>query len=605
MVINSPQKPQNQFKMPLELHWSFGFNPSVCPHVHSLSGSNEQIILYSAAHTGIIYNIDTNTQISLQGHCNSITSAICTQDKDKRWLVTADAGSDSIIIVWDRTSAAPVKTIFDPHNGSGTVAMDISRDCKYLVTLGAGMPQTLSVWEWATDNNSPLVKYEFDDSQEDYQTFIQVNPQDPFEFVTNGAKTISFFRWSPAGVQRFKPTERGNRRSTTFTQSCFVPNTTQAVSATKEGDVVVYDCINIGNIASKQQKENKTAIKRINHLHSHAINTITTYDDKYIVTGGDDGFIRVYDLQFKLLAFLEKLQAGPISSISFNHGGIKSLFDEIYIPDIFISTKTSKILHIQRENKPNQPTITALLEAPSSPIKALATNPTTSDYVVGDDNGSLQIWDYEGKAVKSFRQFSEMGKITCAMYCREGTHIAVGFNSGFLVIVLTEDLDGNHVAKLQLSQSSILRLSFSDDSKYLAFSDGQHAVGLLQNLPSAGWSLVGKFKSHSKEITALLFNSVKATSRPPALVSISRDRTLVEYDLPASNVENGLKIRHIKGLEQSAEPLACVWVPPLKDEPDGVLIASNSEFKLRIYKESTYVCKKTVLGPTYSECLNR
>lgn len=138
-----------------------------------------------AAHTGIIYDFAKRTQVLLQGHvraprrlvpqlpaspphrrpqCNPIT-ACCVSD-DRRWIATADAGPESMIVVWDALTGTPIKTIFtvrrrcrprrrsapsrgmraaQPHE-RGVLAMDMSPDAMFLVTLsnvegeGAGAP---------------------------------------------------------------------------------------------------------------------------------------------------------------------------------------------------------------------------------------------------------------------------------------------------------------------------------------------------------------------------------------------------------------------------------------------------------------------------------
>ncbi len=53
---------------------------------------------------------------------------------NKRWIVTADSGPDSMIIVWDSYKGIPVKSIFQPHP-NGVQDMDLSVDAMYLVTL--------------------------------------------------------------------------------------------------------------------------------------------------------------------------------------------------------------------------------------------------------------------------------------------------------------------------------------------------------------------------------------------------------------------------------------------------------------------------------------
>jgi hypothetical protein len=74
-------------------------------------------------------------------------------NRETRFIMTADKGKDSLIIIWDLKAESktnhtvtdieieacvPIKTIFDPHSGAGTVAAEFSADSKYIITLGAG-----------------------------------------------------------------------------------------------------------------------------------------------------------------------------------------------------------------------------------------------------------------------------------------------------------------------------------------------------------------------------------------------------------------------------------------------------------------------------------
>lgn len=89
----------------------------------------------------------------MQGHCNPITAV--TVSHNKKWVVTADAGPESMMVVWDTASGAPIKSIFNPHP-NGVLAIDISPDALFIVALSAphvaedqgAEPQTLSLWEW-------------------------------------------------------------------------------------------------------------------------------------------------------------------------------------------------------------------------------------------------------------------------------------------------------------------------------------------------------------------------------------------------------------------------------------------------------------------------
>lgn len=60
-----------------------------------------------------------------------------------------------MLVVWDTSSGIPIKSIFNPHP-NGVVAMDISPDALFIVTLSAPAPaesdnndpQMISLWEW-------------------------------------------------------------------------------------------------------------------------------------------------------------------------------------------------------------------------------------------------------------------------------------------------------------------------------------------------------------------------------------------------------------------------------------------------------------------------
>lgn len=93
--------------------------------------------------------------IGWQGHCNPICAVAVSHNK--KWVATADAGQDSMMVVWDTASGTPIKSIFNPHS-NGVLAMDISADALFIVTLSDpgqsgsdgedNEPQTISVWEW-------------------------------------------------------------------------------------------------------------------------------------------------------------------------------------------------------------------------------------------------------------------------------------------------------------------------------------------------------------------------------------------------------------------------------------------------------------------------
>ena len=114
------------------MQWVFGFSKDIIGGVQTLTKNGRNALFCVSAHSGIIYDYEYRTQTVLQGHCDYISC--CAVSKDKRWIVTADASSDSILVVWDSLSGAPVKTLFTPHP-NGVLSVDISDDALFLCTL--------------------------------------------------------------------------------------------------------------------------------------------------------------------------------------------------------------------------------------------------------------------------------------------------------------------------------------------------------------------------------------------------------------------------------------------------------------------------------------
>jgi WD40 repeat protein len=101
-------------------------------------------------------------------------------------------------------------------------------------------------------------------------------------------------------------------------------------------------------------------------LHNSAINCITTAAKKYILTGGEDGFVKVYDNQLRLLLWFEKLRVGPIMSITFSNTKTsphltclgadaveksehkEDIVSGLEIPEFVVSTRSGKILQLHK-----------------------------------------------------------------------------------------------------------------------------------------------------------------------------------------------------------------------------------------------------------------
>lgn len=273
--------------------------------------------------------LDANRcECCLQGHTNTISCAAASDDK--KWLVTGDTGErDTMVVIWNARTGVPVRTIFEAHPG-GCIDLDISPDAMYVCTLGAGDVQGLSVWDWTVERDDPLATSEI--TSKDLQHCVRFRRDDVHEIVSNGTVRTIFWNWSDEDANNEEEEGAGGTRGWlkfyspaisakefltpvgNFTQSVFIPGSTQAVTATEDGDLVLWDQVLLPALHARPS--DRCAIKLLKLHDGHSIRVVAVFD-KFLVTAATDGFVRFYDFKFRLLAWYEDLDVGPITRLTF------------------------------------------------------------------------------------------------------------------------------------------------------------------------------------------------------------------------------------------------------------------------------------------------
>ena len=87
---------------------------------------------------------------------------------------------------------------------------------------------------------------------------------------------------------------------------------------TADGDVIVWSDCSLNDLSKKLTRGDKAAVKIV-RLHNAPINHISIAKSKYIITGGEEGYIKIYDLNVTFLYNLFKTQKYLISIIVPNH----------------------------------------------------------------------------------------------------------------------------------------------------------------------------------------------------------------------------------------------------------------------------------------------
>ncbi|KAK7164882.1 hypothetical protein R3I94_003309 [Phoxinus phoxinus] len=589
---------------PLVLDWAYGINQTL--PVLSLQDEDRLVILYICAHIAVMYDHNSNAQHLLQGHCSPIT-CLCASE-DRRWLVTADMGRESLVIIWDAYTGIPVRTLFDCHPEGGVSALALSKDSKYLATVGAGAVQRVCIWDWTDESDSPQCQVDLSPKYS-CQNQILFNPSDSTQLVSNSSTQVLFYNWERGHLEYSAPeiTDKTfNMVLGSLSQSIFHYDSVQALTATSAGNIVLWD----KQTESVSSQPIVRKAMKIVPLQKEAI-TVLTLTDSFIVTGDVNGQIKFYDGNLKLINFYNEFSMDPIRSISFSKEkpSTSSLgypkdctldAKPFVIRNFVLSTTCATVVHVNAQRHVPQ----TLLKEHPEPLEAVACHPKQPLVAMGSHSGTIKVWDYECKEVVCSRVFQPHKQIQCITYDPQGFYLAVGFASGALQIVDACTLQSEGKECLQYSQDSITHLTFSQDSGYLAAADTGKSVTLLRRCKAGTqeiWKYQGRHHSHYKPIQDLLFG-VDLDNNQPRLLSLGMDRRLVEYDLQNSG-DNELLILSSDRIEQSAVPTCMVWYPPLT--PENFLLTASDLYKMKLFNATSKMCRKTVFGPSYGSPVKR
>ena len=583
--------------------------------------------------------------MSRQGHTNTISCAAASDDK--KWLVTGDKGDrDTMLVIWNARTGVPVRTIFEPHPG-GCIDLDISPDAMYVCTVGAGEVQSLAVWDWTVEREDALAISEI--TAKDTQHCVRFRRDDVHEIVSNGAVRTIFWNWSvddgntedekgagaPTGTLKFYSPAISAKEFLTpvgnFTQSVFIPGSTQAVTATEDGDLVLWDQVLLPALHARPS--DRCAIKLLKLHEGQAIRVVAVFD-KFLVTAGADGFVRFYDFKFRLLAWYEDLDVGPINRLTFTSSRQPAdklaVESEVRVPNFIVSSSNGKIalvnaavfeLFTKEERRAE-----LLVQGIESEISAICAHPAAPQVFVtsvGAANGSggmLRILDYETQAWLRHKVI-EKRRPTCMAMNPNGQEVMIGCSDGSLLILATADLD--LIQRASNVEGAATLVDMSADGMHIAMADAECCVGVYRrerNVLESGkevpWLYLGRYRAHHGAVVGLKFVDDRDAG-VVRLLSLGQDRVLVEYDLANSFAATGVVVRSAVTVEQTAVPTALLVLPagghPGEDPVRRLVVSANNEYKLKILDalglnglhderplpSQDSHCVQTVLGPTY------
>ena len=684
VVITEPTPPVEPISssLPLALYWSFGFTSPSFQCVHSLTTPTRSALAYCSSHFAVLHDLDRDTQRLLTGHVYDV-SALCVT-RDKRFVITADKGAHtqdddrgSVLIVWEVEGGRAVRVI---QRERGVSCMDVSDDGMFIAVVdNSTSQQQLHVYDWNALTTPPAatqytpavaaVRLEVSDV-----TCVRFNPTSIHELVLNSASTVYFAHWpqptsstdtaaitvaSPA-----LPAKQGKRAQ--LTQSTFIPHTNKAVTATHSGHLIVFDSTSASSATAARTSAThptvRTAIKQLKLVRA-AIRVLLCVGS-WLVCGCDDGSVRWFDYQFRIVAWWEdSLGRGEVRSLSFDDmpvrnrqaggGGSEA---ELAVPPFILATSKGKVIALSsahlNASQPAQRKGQLLLTSFDAPVTSVHAHPTLPLFASSTTAASVSVWDTDDRRLVGSRTVyrgtsggsGSVSAVSVVQFSPHGNMLAVGFDSGEVRLLDTAAIAStsasaasflSDITTFKQPQARIRLLAWSDCSTWLASADDAHNVSLYRYWHAdervdraKEWIYLGRYRSHYDTIVSLLFTS--ATSRPaavhdhrellpplhpPSLHSLGSDRLLQEYDLSSSSIKAGLRLRSSVVVEESALPVAMVRVSGGSivgdDDNDGSewLVIANDEYKLRAWQlvregsNSRLLLRRTVLAPTFCGCI--
>lgn len=415
-------------------------------------------ILYSSAALGIVMNLKTRTQRYFTGHTDDI---VCVAYHPGRHIVaTGQMGKHPRICVWDPDSMTQLACLsgflqrqvtYVDFNGAGDKVLGVGMDNDH----------TIAVYDW--QRNRLLAKGSGDKSTVFCASF---NPNNDSQIVCCGIKHIKFGTLDAGNIKM----KRGIFGSKGELQSIlgFGWLKNYAISGTANGDVYVWN----GNNLVKAKKR----------VHDGPVFSVSV-SDEYVVTGGRDGSVRVFDHRLNDVATVQLSSAVRAVAIDGDR--------------LIVGTLTGIF-----ETSVSDSSVNPIINAHSDELWGIALHPFDDVFVSCSDEGLLKVWSVQDRSL--IRAVDCNGIARRCGYHPFDNVIAVGFKDGSIALFDADSM--TETFRNQRHKQGISQIKFSPDGSMLAVGSHDNTVSI--------WSYTGgslEFASlcrgHSSYITHLDFST--------------------------------------------------------------------------------------------------
>ncbi|XP_007440803.2 echinoderm microtubule-associated protein-like 6, partial [Python bivittatus] len=421
----------------LHLEWVYGYRGHQCRNNLYYTAGKE--VVYFVAGVGVVYNTREHTQKFFLGHNDDIISLAL--HPDKTLVATGQVGKDPYICIWDTYNMQAVSVLKDAHT-HGVACLAFDSDGQRLSSVGLDAKNTVCIWDWkkgkllasATGHSDRI----FDISWDPYQ---------PNRVASCGVKHIKF--WTLCGnaltAKRGIFGKTGDLQ-TILCLSCAKDDVT--FSGALNGDIYVWKGL--------------TLVRTIQGAHGAGIFSMYACEEGF-ATGGRDGCIRLWDIDFKPITKIDLRETEQgykglsIRSVCWKADRLLAGTQDSEIFEVIVRERDKPMLIMQGHCE--------------GELWALAVHPKKPLVVTGSDDRSVRLWSLVDHALIARCNMEEA--VRSVSFSPDGSQLALGMKDGSFIVLRVRDM--TEVVHIKDRKEVIHEMKFSPDGCYLAVgsNDGQ------------------------------------------------------------------------------------------------------------------------------------
>ncbi|KAK9412191.1 echinoderm microtubule-associated protein-like 6 [Crotalus adamanteus] len=424
-------------KCQLHLEWVYGYRGHQCRNNLYYTAGKE--VVYFVAGVGVVYNTREHTQKFFLGHNDDIISLAL--HPDKTLVATGQVGKDPYICIWDSYNIQAVSVLKDAHT-HGVACLAFDSDGQRLSSVGLDAKNTVCIWDW---KKGKLLASATGHSDRIFD--ISWDPFQPNRVASCGVKHIKF--WTLCGnaltAKRGIFGKTGDLQ-TILCLSCAKDDVT--FSGALNGDVYVWKGL--------------TLVRTIQGAHGAGIFSMYGCEEGF-ATGGRDGCIRLWDIDFKPITKIDLRETEQgykglsIRSVCWKADRLLAGTQDSEIFEIIVRERDKPMLIMQGHCE--------------GELWALAVHPKKPLVVTGSDDRSVRLWSLADHALIARCNMEEA--VRSVSFNPDGSQLALGMKDGSFIVLRVRDM--TEVVHIKDRKEVIHEMKFSPDGCYLAVgsNDGQ------------------------------------------------------------------------------------------------------------------------------------